>query len=336
VPAIARTDGPEILAGTSIDQILAKEWGQQTQLGSLEMALESRDFAGTCDAGFSCAYTNSISWRSPTTPLPMENNPRAVFERLFGDAGSTDAGARRARAEVKQSILDSVTGKVADLRGTLGPNDQLKLAEYLDAVRDAERRIQLAEAQSARELPAVQEPPGIPATFADHARLMFDLQLLAYQSDLTRVVSFMVGREVSGRTYPEIGVPEAHHLLSHHEEQPDRIEKLATLQRHHMTFFAEFVTKLANTPDGDGSLLDNVVLMYGSGMSNSNVHATNNIPRLLVGGGAGRLKGGRHLRYPEGTYVANLLLSVMDILGVPQERVGNSNGRLPLDALTGI
>lgn len=336
VPTISPTDGPEILAGITIDQILAERWGQHTQLASLELALDGRDFAGTCDAGYSCAYTNSIAWRRPTAPLPMENNPRAVFERLFGDSGSTDPDTQRARRHTKQSIVDSVTDKVSELRRTLGPHDQLKLAEYLDAVRDVERRIQLAEAQSTRDLPVVDQPAGVPATFTEHARLMFDLQMLAYQSDLTRVVTLMIGREVTGRTYPEIGVPEAHHLLSHHEDNPEMIAKLSKLNQFHTTFFGEFLQKLEATPDGDGSLLDNILLMYGSGMSNSNVHSPVDLPLLLVGGGAGRLAGGRHLRFAGETPTGNLLLSVMEMLGEPQERVGNSNGRLPLEPLSDI
>ena len=217
------TDGAEIHSGTSIDQLLGKELGQYTQLSSLELALDGRDFAGSCDAGFSCAYTNTISWRTPTTPLPMENNPRVVFERLFGDSGSTDPAVRLARIKEDRSILDSVTEKVADLQQGIGPEDRHKIGQYLDAVRDVERRIQKAEEQSARELPLVQQPAGIPATFEEHMRLMFDLQLLAYQTDLTRVASFMVGREISGRTYNQIGIPDAHHPLSHHLDDPVKI-----------------------------------------------------------------------------------------------------------------
>jgi Protein of unknown function (DUF1552) len=266
----------------------------------------------------------------------MEENLRAVFERLFGDSGSADSATRRACTNTKRSIVDSVSGKVSALRQTLGPQDRLKLGQYLDAVRDVERRIQLVEEQGAKELPLVDRPAGVPSTFAEHAKLMFDLQVLAYQSDLTRVVTFMVGREISGRTYPEIGVPEAHHLLSHHESDRLRLEKLAKLQVFHMTLFADFLQKLASTPDGDGSLLNNIILLYGSGMSNSNVHSARDVPRLLVGGGAGQLKGGRHLRYADDTPTGNLLVSIMEKLGVPQERVGNSSGKLPIDGLSGI
>ncbi len=322
------TDGAEIHSGTSIDQLLGKELGQYTQLSSLELALDGRDFAGSCDAGFSCAYTNTISWRTPTTPLPMENNPRVVFERLFGDSGSTDPAVRLARIEEDRSILDSVTEKVADLQRGIGPDDRQKIGQYLDAVRDVERRIQKAEEQSGRELPLVQQPAGIPATFEEHMRLMFDLQLLAYQTDLTRVASFMVGREISGRTYNEIGIPDAHHPLSHHLDDPVKIGIMSKINTYHVVLFAEFVEKMRATPDGDGSLLDHSLLLYGAGMSNSNAHAPINLPVMLVGGAGGGLKGGRHTTYPEDTPMANLLLGIVDAMGVPMDQVGNSSGML--------
>ena len=322
------TDGAEIHSGTSIDQLLGKELGQYTQLSSLELALDGRDFAGSCDAGFSCAYTNTISWRTPTTPLPMENNPRVVFERLFGDSGSTDPAVRLARIKEDRSILDSVTEKVADLQQGIGPEDRHKIGQYLDAVRDVERRIQKAEEQSARELPLVQQPAGIPATFEEHMRLMFDLQLLAYQTDLTRVASFMVGREISGRTYNQIGIPDAHHPLSHHLDDPVKIGIMSKINTYHVVLFAEFVEKMRSTPDGDGSLLDHSLLLYGAGMSNSNAHAPINLPIMLVGGAGGGLEGGRHITYPEDTPMANLLMAIMDALGVPMDQVGDSNGML--------
>ena len=322
------TDGAEIHSGTSIDQLLGKELGQYTQLSSLELALDGRDFAGSCDAGFSCAYTNTISWRTPTTPLPMENNPRVVFERLFGDSGSTDPAVRLARIKEDRSILDSVTEKVADLQQGIGPEDRHKIGQYLDAVRDVERRIQKAEEQSARELPLVQQPAGIPATFEEHMRLMFDLQFLAYQTDLTRVASFMVGREISGRTYNQIGIPDAHHPLSHHLDDPVKIGIMSKINTYHVVLFAEFVEKMRATPDGDGSLLDHSLLLYGAGMSNSNAHAPINLPIMLVGGAADGLEGGRHITYPEDTPMANLLMAIMDALGVPMDQVGDSNGML--------
>ena len=322
------TDGSEIHSGISIDQMLGKELGQDTQLSSLELALDGRDFAGSCDAGFSCAYTNTISWLAPTTPLPMENNPRVVFERLFGDSGSTDPVVRLARISEDRSILDSVTEKVADLQRGIGPEDRHKIGQYLDAVRDVERRIQKAEEQSARELPVVQQPAGIPPTFQEHMRLMFDLQLLAYQTDLTRVSSFMVGREISGRTYNDIGIPDAHHPLSHHLDDPVKIGIMAKINAYHVVLFADFVEKMRTTPDGDGSLLDHALLLYGAGMSNSNAHAPVNLPVMLVGGAGGGFKGGRHITYPEDTPMANLLMAIMDSLGVPMDQVGNSNGML--------
>ena len=322
------TDGAEIHSGTSIDQLLGRELGQYTQLSSLELALDGRDFAGSCDAGFSCAYTNTISWRTPTTPLPMENDPRVVFERLFGDSGSTDPAVRLARIREDRSILDSVTEKVADLQRGIGPEDRHKIGQYLDAVRDVERRIQKAEEQSSRELPVVQQPAGIPPTFEEHIRLMFDLQLLAYQTDLTRVVSFMVGREISGRTYNEIGIPDAHHPLSHHLDDPVKIGTMSKINTYHVVLFAKFVEKMRSTPDGDGSLLDHSLLLYGAGMSNSNAHAPINLPIMLVGGAGGGLKGGRHITYPEDTPMANLLMAIMDTLGVPMDQVGDSNGML--------
>ena len=322
------TDGAEILAGTSIDQFLGKELGRHTQLGSLELALDGRDFAGSCDAGFSCAYTNTISWRTPTTPLPMENNPRIVFERLFGDSGTTDPAIRLLRIKEDRSILDSVTEKVADLERGVGAEDRTKIRQYLDAVRDVERRIQKAEEQNARELPLVQQPAGVPPTFEEHMRLMFDLQLLAYQVDLTRVFSFMVGREISGRTYNQIGIPDSHHPLSHHLDDSAKIGTMSKINTYHVQLFSEFVEKLRTTPDGDGSLLDHTLLLYGAGMSNSNAHAPINLPVMLVGGAGGGLKGGRHIRYPEETPMPNLLMAIMEKMGVPMETVGKSTGKL--------
>ena len=333
VPGKQSDGAAEIQAGTSIDQFLGKELGQYTQLSSLELALDGRDFAGSCDAGFSCAYTNTISWRTPTTPLPMENNPRVVFERLFGDSGSTDPAVRLARIKEDRSILDSVTEKVADLQRGIGPEDRHKISQYLDAVRDVERRIQKAEEQNSRELPVVQQPAGVPATFDEYMRLMFDLQLLAYQVDLTRVVTFMVGREISGRTYNEIGIPDAHHPLSHHLDDPTKIGTMSKINTYHVQLFADFLEKMRSTPDGDGSLLDHSLLLYGAGMSNSNAHAPINLPIMVVGGAAGGLKGGRHIKYPEDTLAANLLMAIMDKLGVPMEKVGNSNGTLDVLSL---
>ncbi len=326
------TDGTGIRSGTSIDQLLGQELGKQTQLSSLELGLDSRDFAGSCDAGFACAYTNTISWRTPTTPLPMENNPRVVFERLFGDSGTTDPAIRQARIAEDRSILDSVTDKVDDLQRGLGTGDRRKIAQYLDAVRDVERRIQRAEEQSGRDLPLVQQPAGVPKAFDEYMRLMFELQRLAWQTDLTRVVTFMVGREISGRTYNEIGIPDAHHPLSHHLDDPAKIATMSKINTYHVSLFAEFVDTLRATPDGDGSLLDHTLLLYGAGMSNSNAHAAIDLPVMLVGG-AGGLAGGRHLTYSRETPMANLLVAIMDKLGVPMDQVGRSTGKLDALAL---
>ncbi len=323
-------ENSDIQAGISMDQYAAKELGQYTELASLELALEGRDFAGSCDIGLSCAYTNTISWRSPTTPLPMENNPRVVFERLFGDSGTTDSAARLARIKTDRSILDSVAEKTADLGRRLGARDRGKLGEYLEAIRDIERRIQKAEEQSARELPAVDQPAGVPGRYDDHAKLMFDIQVLAYQADLTRIITFMMGREISGRTYPEIGVFDAHHPTSHHQNDPVKIEAVTKINMFHASLFAYYLEKLRSTPDGDSSLLDHMMIIYGAGMSDSNAHSPNTLPILLAGGGAGQLKGGRHLRYSEDTPLANLHLALLDKLGAHIDTIGNSVAPLTL------
>jgi hypothetical protein len=323
-------------ADISIDQIAAGSFGRDTQLASLELAIDGRANAGQCSGNHSCVYTNTISWRSRTTPLPMENNPRAVFERLFGDSNSTDPAAVRARIAHDRSVIDSVNEKLADLRREIGPADRLKVDEYLEGIRDAERRIQKAEEQSQVELPLVQQPEGIPAGFEDHVKLMFDLQLLAYQTDLTRVITFMMGREVSSRTYPEIGVPDAHHPLSHHEYDPHKIATMAKINVFHATLFAAYLKRLRDTPDGDGSLLDHIVMLYGCGMSDSNAHSPVNVPVLVLGGGSGTLKGGRHLKYSGDPPLANLMVTIVDKLGIPIEKLGNSTGKLPIDGLPDV
>src|SRR5262245_52691898 len=323
-------------AGISVDQILANEAGTHTQLASLELAIESGETAGACDVGFACAYTNTISWRSANTPLPTENNPRVVFERLFGDTVSTDPKARRARVAQDKSVLDSVIQEAAALKGSLGQNDRVKIVEYLDAIRDVERRIQRAEEQSARELPVVDHPAGVPATFDDHVQLMCDLQVLAYQADLTRVVTFMLGREFSGVTYPQIGVPDAHHPITHHQQEPEKIVKVAKINAYQVTKFAYLLERMRHTPDGDGSLLDHATLIYGTGMGDCNAHDPRNIPVLLAGGGAGSLKGGRHVSFPKETPLANLHLTLLDKFGVNLDRIGDSSGRIDDRALAGI
>jgi hypothetical protein len=329
-----KTEGADIQAGVSMDQIAARALGTETQLASLELSLDSKEPVGACDPGYSCAYANTLSWRSPTTPLPVENNPRLVFERLFGGSDSTDPAAWRKRREEDRSILDAVTRKASRLRAELGPADKVKLEEYLEGVRDLERRIQRAEEQSTRELPAVDQPPGIPATFEEHAKLMFDLQVLAYQTDLTRVITFMMGHETSQRAYPEIGVPDAHHPLSHHGGDAEKIQKLVKVNLFHAQLFAYYISKLQTVRDGDGSLLDHLTLLYASGMSDGNNHNHHNLPTLLVGGGAGRLKGGRHVRYPDYTPITNLFVSLLDHLGVPVESLGDSTGKM--EYLSGV
>ena len=326
-------DGSDLQASISMDQIAGRVLGRETQLASLELALDGRDFAGSCDDGFSCAYTNTIAWANEHTPLPMENNPRAVFERLFGDTGSTDPVVRQARLAKDASLLDSVTERASDLSRDLGARDRSKLTQYLDAVRDVERRIQMAETQSDRELPVVEQPAGIPGTVGEHAALMFDLLALAYETDLTRVATFMMGREITGRTYAEIGVPDAHHPISHHQKDPEKLAKLTKINQYHVQLFSKFLERLRTTPDGDGSLLDHSMIVYGAGMSDSNSHGSKNLPILLVGGDAGR--GGRHIRYQEDTPLANLHLSLLDKMGIPVETLGHSTGRLVLDLFRG-
>ena len=331
--APGRRTETEVLADTSIDQMLAREFGSETQLGSLEVTMEHEASAGQCGSGLSCAYTQTISWRSATQPLPMEYNPRAVFERLFGDPGLTTQALRDERMQQKKSILDSVSGKLKDLGLKIGPQDRVKVSEYAEAVRDVERRIQLAEAQGAIDPSImVEEPQATPDVFEDHLKLMFDLQLLALQANLTRVITFMYGREQSPRAYPQIGVPDAHHPLSHHENVPERIALMSKINTYHVKLFSEYyLAKLRATPEGDGSLLDNMTIMYGTGLSNSTNHSGENVPLILLGGGAGRLKGGRHLKYRSDTSNANLLTTLMDKFDVPVERIGASTGRLPID-----
>jgi hypothetical protein len=324
----------EIIADVSMDQLLARQFGKETQVASLEMSMDAPNNAGACTGILSCAYTHTISWRSPTQPLPMEHNPRAVFERLFGDTGTSDRAAREARLRQHKSILDSVTEKLADLRRELGQQDQVKVEEYAESIRDVERRIQKAEQQSGVELPTLEQPQGVPPVFEDHLALMLDLQLLAFQSDLTRVITFMIGKEQSARPYPQIGVPEAHHPLSHHENKPELVEHMSKINRYHTQLFSKYLAKLRATPDGDGTLLDHMTILYGGGISNSTRHSGDNLPLLVVGGGAGRLKGGRHLTYADKPSMANLLVTLMDKLDVPVERIGGSTGKLPIDTIS--
>jgi hypothetical protein len=326
----------EIFADVSMDQILAKRFATETQVASLELAMDPPNNAGACTGNLSCVYTHTLCWRNATQPLPMEYNPRAVFEKLFGDTGSTEAAAREKRLRQQKSILDSVTDKLAKLRRELGPGDQDKMNQYTESVRDVERRIAQAEKQTGLELPSLEQPQGVPPVFEDHLALMLDLQLLALQSDLTRVISFMIGKEQSARPYPQIGVPEAHHPLSHHSNVPELIARMSKINRYHAELFAKYVGQLRATPDGDGSLLDHMTLLYGAGISNSNAHSGDNLPIVLVGGGAGKWKGGRHLHYENKPLMANLLVTLMDKLEVPVDHLGGSTGHLEIDTLSGL
>ena len=286
----------DIRCGVSADQLAARELGKQTQLASLEVSLEPPSFAGTCDQNYSCAYTNTVSWRSETLPMPMETSPRALFERLFGEGESTDPAARRAALKEQRSLLDYVTGSIDRLETKLGSSDRNKLSEYLEAIRDIERRIQKAELQSAEmKLPEMQRPSSIPETFEEQAKLMTDLQIMAWQTDMTRVLTFMYGHAGSNRSYRAIGIADGHHSISHHQNDPEKIAKVAKIDQHLFSTFSYFVERLKATPDGDGSLLDHSLVLYGSSLSDANVHMHHNLPTLVVGGGGG-MKGGRHLK----------------------------------------
>lgn len=323
---IKRTTSSELQAGTSVDQLAGQTLGTATQLPSLEITLEPAEFQA-CDPGYSCAYS-TISWRDAHTPMPFETSPRVIFERLFGDVGSTDAATRRAQRSLEQSLLDSVTAKVSTLQRGLGSGDRVKLDQYLDSVRSVERRIQAAEREGARELPAVEKPTGTPTEYVEHARLMFEMQRLAYQSDVTRVITFMIGREQSGKTYPQIGVPDAHHPISHHGGNQSLIAKVAKINAYHVSMFAEYLAILASTPEGEGSLLDQVMLVYGSSMGDGGKHEPRNLPMLVAGGGGGTLPRGQHILYEDEPPVMNLFMSVLDKLGAPVERIGDSTGLL--------
>jgi hypothetical protein len=326
----------EIVADVSMDQLLARHFAKETQVASLELALDPPNNAGACTGNLSCVYTHTLSWRSATQPLPVEWNPRAVFERLFGDSGSTEPAVREARLRQQKSILDSVTEKLTRLRSDLGPQDQVKVDEYAEAIRDIERRIQRAEEQSDLELPEITQPQGAPPVFEDHLALMLDLQLLALKADLTRVITFMIGKEQSARPYPQIGVPEAHHPLSHHGDVPELIAQLSKINRYHTELFSKYLAKLRAAQDGDGSLLDHMTILYGSGISNSTHHSGDNLPILVMGGACGKIQGGRHLTYSDKPSQANLLVTLMDKMGFPVERFGGSTGKLPLDTLSGV
>ena len=321
------TESSDYYLGTTVDQIAAQQIGRDTLLPSLELSMDLLQTVGQCDNGYACVYQNNLSWSSPTSPLPAEAHPRIVFERLFGEGGS--AAERRAALQRRASLLDWVRDDVTRLQTKLGPEDRTRVDQYLDTVREVERRVQRAEAGAADEaLPDLDRPAGVPAAYADHARLMFDLQLLALQGDVTRVITFQLARETSNRTYPEIGVPDPHHPLTHHGNDPDKVARMAKINAFHVSLFAYFLEKLKATPEGNGSLLDNVLYLYGSGMGDPNVHDHVNLPTLVAGGGAGRLKGGRHIKYAEATPLANLHLTLLDKMGIHMDAFADSTGKL--------
>lgn len=314
--------GVEVQLATSADQIAAQEIGRGTQVSSLELTV---DFPtqGSCDSG-DCFYVNTVSWRNPTTPNPTESRPRIVFDRLFGDGGSP--AQRLAQAQDTGSILDSVTQEANRLASTLGAQDRSKLSEYLDSVRDIEQRIQNIEAKGQQSIDLPDRPVDVPATFEDHTKMMFDLQVLAFRADVTRVFSMILARELSSRTYPNIGVPEQHHAVSHHRNDPELIAKKAKIDTYHVQLFTYFLQKLQATPDGDGTLLDHSLITYGGGMGNGNLHRHTDLPCLLAGKLGGGFKTGRHLKYPDNTHMTNLLLAILDKAGVQIEKLGDSTG----------
>ncbi|MDG2254162.1 MAG: DUF1552 domain-containing protein [Opitutaceae bacterium] len=321
------TESSDYYLGTTADQLAAQQIGQQTQLPSLELAMDLLQVVGQCDNGYACVYQNNLSWSSPTTPLPAEAHPRIVFESLFGEGGTPEE--RQAALRKRASLLDSIIGDMKRLKRGLGANDRSRVSDYLDSIREVERRIQKAETDTKdKPMPDLDRPMGVPGAYADHARLMFDLQLLAYQGDITRVTTFQIARETSNRSYPEIGISDPHHPLSHHGDNPEKIEKMSKINAFHVSLFAEYLERLKNTPEGNGSLLDNVLLLYGSGIGNPNVHNHSNLPIIVAGGAAGGMKGNRHIRYKEPKPLANLHLSLLDKVGVKVDQFGDSTGKI--------
>src|SRR5688572_22582567 len=321
------TEGNDYYLGTTVDQVAAKQLGLETQLPSLELSMDLMQTVGQCDNGYACVYQNNLSWSTPTTPLPSEAHPRIVFETLFGEGGSSVE--RRAALRKRASLLDAFNNDIARLKRKLGAGDREKVDHYLDTIREVERRIQRAEAGAKdNPLPDLDRPLGVPAAYADHARLMFDLQVLAFQGDVTRVTTFQLARETSNRTYPEIGVPDPHHPLSHHGNDPDKIARMAKINQFHVSLFAEFLKKLKETPDGDGSLLDHSLYLYGSGIGNPNIHDHTNLPILVAGGAAGGMKGNRHIKFDKPVPLANLHLTLLDKVGVRLDSFADSTGKL--------
>ena len=330
---IKLTQGADVQNGTTVDQLAAQELGKDTPLRSLELTVGPNFVAGTCDTGYSCAYSNTLSWRTATTPLPTEANPRAVFERLFGD-GAT-AAARQARPQTDRSILDSVTAELGRLQQTLGPGDQMRVSEFTDAIREIERRIQTQErTQSLAEVP--ERPIGIPESYDDHVKLLFDLVALAFQADITRVFSFILGREQGNQPYANIGVPEGQHAVSHHQKDPVRLEKYHKINKYHIELLAYFLGRLRAATDGPGTLLDHAMILHGSGLNDGDRHDHVDLPLVLVGGGAGTLRGGRVLTYPIETPMNNLHLSLLDKVGVRTEQFGDATAILSLEPLSGV
>ncbi len=321
-----KTQGADVRAGKTIDQLAADQIGKDTQFPSLQFAVDDISVAGGCDGGYTCTYQNTLSWRTPTTPLPMENNPRVAFERMFGGWGSGEKREQNIRAE--KSVLDSVTKEAARLQSRLVAIDRARMEAYLDGIRELERRIAKVEHQADVALVSGEVPIGIPDLVDEHIKIMFDLQVLAYQADLTRVTTFLTAREVSQRTFVNIGVPDAHHGLSHHGDAADKLEKLAKIDKYNVELLAYFLEKLRSTPEGNGNLLDHSIIMYGSGISNGNNHSHRNLPTVIAGGGAGRIKGGRHIAAPEDTPQSNLLVSLLEKVGVNTDLIGDATGRM--------
>jgi hypothetical protein len=322
-----QTEGADVQVGVTIDQIIAERICRDSKLSSLELSVDRNDVVGACDHGYACAYMNSMSWKTATMPLPAETNPRFVFERMFG-SGDT-AEQRVARAQEDRSILDAVTQEISKLSTRLGGHDRVKLSEYLDAIRDVEQRIAKAESfNTGFEVP--DRPVGVPDTFKEHAEIMFDLMALAFQADITRVSSFMMARENINRSYEEIGLPEAHHSMSHHGNDPAKMKVFTKLNTYHVESLAYFVKKLTSIADGDGTLLDRTVVLYGSGMSDGNTHNNYNVPVVLLGGSDQQIKGNRHLKYAKGTPLANLSLTLIEKFGVDMAKFGDSTGELDL------
>ncbi|PYR08754.1 MAG: hypothetical protein DMG00_14780 [Acidobacteria bacterium] len=321
------TESTDYYLGTTADQIAAQQIGHETVLPSLELSMDLLQTVGQCDNGYACVYQNNLSWSSPTTPLPSEAHPRIVFERLFGEGGSS--ADRRAALKRRASLLDWVRDDISRLQGTLGADDRRRVGQYLDSIREVERRIQKAESDAgADQLPDLDRPVGVPTSYAEHAKLMFDLQALAMQGDVTRVITFQLARETSTRTYPEIGVADPHHPLTHHGNNPEKIARMAKINAFHVSLFAYYLEKLKSTPDGDGTLLDHSMVLYGSGMGNPNVHDHVNLPTIVAGGGAGRMKGGRHISYAEPTPLANLHLTLLEKVGVRLDKFADSQGKI--------